>query len=70
MPRRNKPIKLPIKPVTAGPLAHKTAKRAYASKHQAQQAAQNVMRYDIDTIITTYQSPIDGKWYLTSQKEH
>ncbi|MFZ1243396.1 MAG: hypothetical protein WAQ22_04635 [Candidatus Saccharimonas sp.] len=42
-------------------------KTAYPSKQAANNAIAHIMIYRPDITLRTYQSPHDGKWYLTSE---
>lgn len=64
MPRRNKTPKTTRKSLAA--LAHSSDKKAFASKQQAERAAKEAMRYNVELELHVYQSPLDGKWYLSS----
>ena len=66
MPRRNKMIPHQRNNFTA--LAHTAPKRAFVSKQTAEQAVQEAARYNPDLKLYTYQTPVDGKWYLSSKK--
>jgi hypothetical protein len=63
MPRRNKSPHV-VRSVTRQLAAQKTR---YRNKHDAQAAADDQMRYQLDLILRVYQSPNDGGWYLTSE---
>ncbi|MBC7764595.1 hypothetical protein H7Y29_02680 [Microbacteriaceae bacterium] len=63
MPRRHKPLKNQSKRPTISPEAGKVR---YPSKHAAEHAAKEVSKYNLDVNLRTYQSPINGGWYLTS----
>lgn len=65
MPRRNRAPRHDRYDPT--PLAHTTPKRVFASKHAAEQAAKELRKYDLDLKLSVYQSPTDGKWYLSSK---
>lgn len=65
MPRRNNTQ--PHNRYDPSPLAHSQPKRMFQTKRDAESAAREAMRYNIDLELYAYQSPIDGKWYLSSQ---
>lgn len=64
MPRRNHTP--PHQPYDPSPLTHSQPKRAFQSKRAAEAAAKAIMRYELDLELYVYQSPTDGKWYLSS----
>lgn len=66
MPRRNKTAV--VKRADFTTLTHTKQKTAYKSKSEAERAIQNVARYTFDVQLHAYQSPTDGKWYLSSSK--
>lgn len=65
MPRRNHTPKHARYDPT--PLAHTARKRAFATKRDAEAAVRKLQAYDINLQLSVYQSPIDGKWYLSSR---
>jgi len=67
MPRRNNTP--PHQPYNSSRLAHSTPKRVYASKRAAETAAKEGMKYNLELQLSVYQSPTDGKWYLSSRGE-
>jgi hypothetical protein len=66
MPRRNNtPKHIPYEPESAAaPL-----KKRFSSKQAALQAIKELQKYHLDLELSTYQSPIDGGWYLTSMSQ-
>jgi len=66
MPRRNNtPKHVPYEPNTAAaPL-----KKRFPSRQAALQAIKELQKYNLDLELSTYQSPIDGGWYLTSMSQ-
>lgn len=62
MPRRNntKPHDYFTPPV------QKPGKRRYATRQQAEAAAAEQMKYNLNLQLQVYQSPHDSGWYLTS----
>lgn len=63
MPRRNNtPKHTPYAPSVS-----EQAKTRYRSKADAERAAEDLMRYDLNLTLRAYQSPTDGGWYLTRQ---
>lgn len=65
MPRRNrtKPH-VPYEPKTA----HAPAKKRFASRDEALRAIKELQKYNLDLKLSTYQSPVDGGWYLTTSR--
>jgi hypothetical protein len=64
MPRRNHtPLHIRYDPTS---LAHTTPKKPFASKHLAEQAIKELQKYHFELTLHTYRSPVDGKWYLSS----
>ena len=63
MPRRNNtPKHEPYQSHTAGaPL-----KKRFVSRQAALLAIRELQKYQLDLELSTYQSPDDGGWYLTS----
>ena len=66
MPRRNKPKYVLYR--RDQPAAEKNKVR-YATKQAAERGAAETIKYQPDLHFSVYQSPIDGGWYLTSQRE-
>jgi len=66
MPRRNNtPKHTPYEPKTAAaPL-----KKRFPSKQAAQNAIKELQKYNLDLELSTYRSPTDGGWYLTSMSQ-
>lgn len=64
MPRRNHTP--PHNRYDPTPLAHTTPKRAFASKQAAEQAIKELEKYHLELTLHAYRSPVDGKWYLSS----
>lgn len=66
MPRRNNtPKHIPYEPKTAAaPL-----KKRFPSRQAALQAIKELQKYNLDLELSTYQSPVDGGWYLTSMSQ-
>lgn len=64
MPRRNKQIKhTPLRPVN-----HEAGKTRYATKRQADEAAEYQMLLKPDLELYVYKSDLDGGWYLTRRQ--
>ena len=66
MPRKNKtPKHQPYQPRTAAaPL-----KKRFSSRQAALLAIKELQKYQLELELDTYQSPVDGGWYLTSRKQ-
>lgn len=66
MPRKNKtPEHQPYQPRTAAaPL-----KKRFSSRQTALLAIKELQKYQLELELDTYQSPVDGGWYLTSRKQ-
>ena len=64
MPRKNRPVLRLKRTTTQKPEAGKIR---YPSKHAAEQKIRDSKLYNPDVILSTYQSPTDGGWYLTSK---
>lgn len=41
-------------------------KKRFASKQAAEKAVKELQKYHLDLELSTYQSSVDGGWYLTS----
>jgi hypothetical protein len=66
MPRRNKST---IKRHIPRSSTNESAKVKYPTKQAALIAAEYTMRHNLDLVLTVYQSPHDGGWYLTRNTE-
>lgn len=64
MPRRNKQLIVKRVLTVQSPEAGKIR---YPSKQAALSAANDRMCYHLDLVLSVYQSPQDGGWYLTSK---
>ncbi|MGB4767848.1 MAG: hypothetical protein WBP22_01175 [Candidatus Saccharimonas sp.] len=64
MPRRNRQ-----RPITKLPSSRtaEAGKIRYASRASAEQQIREQQKYQPDLKLSTYQSPTDGGWYLTSR---
>jgi len=67
MPRHNRTP--PHQPYDPTPLAHSQPKRAFRSKQEAERAVREIQKYNIEIELSTYRSPTDGKWYLSSRHQ-
>jgi len=65
MPRRNRTT--PHTPYDARSLTHTQPKRAFQTKQDAEAAAKEAGKYNLDLTLHVYQSLTDGKWYLSSK---
>lgn len=65
MPRKNRPVLHLKRAPTQKP---EIGKIRYASKHAAEQKIRDSKLYSPDVALSTYQSPRDGGWYLTSKR--
>ena len=63
MPRRNKSS---FSPRRLSPVNHEQGKVRYPSKSAALQQIKEIQKYNPDIGLSTYQSPSDNGWYLTS----
>lgn len=64
MPRKNKtPKHTPLRPIN-----REAGKRRFATKRQAQAAADYQMLLSPDLELYVYKSDLDGGWYLTRQR--
>lgn len=63
MPRRHKPQKNAAQPQALSRESHKVS---YPTKRDAERAAAETAKYNLDLILRPYQSPTNGLWYLTS----
>ena len=63
MPRKNKSVKhTPFQPVN-----HEAHKKRFATKREAEHAAEYRMLVNPQVDLYVYRSDKDGGWYLTSQ---
>ncbi|MEO5949560.1 MAG: hypothetical protein ABIP74_04080 [Candidatus Saccharimonas sp.] len=67
MPRRNRTI--PHTTYNAHSLAHTQPKRAYQTKQAAETAIKESEKYNLELTLHSYQSLVDGKWYLSSKQK-
>lgn len=63
MPRRNKNVKHTLYQPSNG----EVGKTRYATKREAEEAAEHRMLLHMNLTLYVYQSPLDRGWYLTSK---
>lgn len=69
MPRRNYKTKPPKHvPYELNPHSNCDNKKSYTSEQEANWAAHDQMKYDLDTKIAPYYCDDCHKWHLTSRK--
>ena len=63
MPRKNNTPKH----IRYTPSTNEQTKTRYTSRADAERAAKELMRYDLELSLRAYRSSTDGGWYLTRQ---
>lgn len=68
MPRRNRVQ--PHQRYRSSSLSHSAPKRSFAGRDDAKRAIEAIKRYNLDIKLSVYQSPLDGKYYLSSKTQN